>query len=470
MNKGKFLLKNIGLLTIGQFATKIITFLFTPLYTSILLTSEFGTYDIYNSTITLLIPILTLNIFEATLRFSLDGKNTNQALKIGIKHICIGSIICLGIIVTNLLLGIYPVLNKYWFFFIILFFLVSSVELLSSFARGIDKVAVLAISGVIGSSGTILANIVLLVVFKFRLTGYFLSHIIGYFFQLLYLILNISPIKRIQGIRIDKKYAREMVRYSSPLIWNSLAWWINDISDRYIVTVMCGLSSNGIYAAAYKIPSMLNIFQTIFNRAWTLSAVKDYDKDDQSGFFTGTYEIYNTAIVLLCSSLIVFDKIVALYLFRKDYYIAWQYAPFLLISIVFGSISGYIGGLFAAVKDTKVYSFSTGVGAIVNIVFNIILIYCFGVIGAAISTCLSNVLIWIIRLVTVKKYVKLRIKLPKHILMYSILMVQAIILLSVKNVVLMYSLLFGCFTLIVLVNLATIKIIVRKIISVLHWT
>lgn len=468
MNKGKYLLKNIGLLTIGQFATKIITFLFTPLYTSILLTSEFGTYDIYNTTITLLIPLLTLNIFEATLRFSLDGKNTNQALKIGIKHICIGSMICLGLIVTNLLLGIYPILNEYWYFFITLFVLVSFVELLSSFARGIDKVSVLALSGVIGSSSTIFANVVLLVVFKIGLTGYFLSHVIGYFFQLLYLVLKISPAKRIQGISIDKSYESEMVRYSTPLIWNSLAWWINDISDRYIVTTMCGLSANGIYAAAYKIPSMLNIFQTIFNRAWTLSAVKDYDKDDQSGFFTRTYEIYNTAIVILCSFLIVFDKPVALYLFRKDYYIAWQYAPFLLISIVFGSISGYIGGLFAAVKNTKIYSVSTGVGAIFNIVFNIILIHFMGVIGAAISTCFSNAIIWIIRLATVKKYMKLRIKLSIHVVMYIILVLQAIILLLVKDAFLMYFMLLGCFFLIIAINLNTIKMIIQRLLSLLR--
>ena len=468
MNKGKYLLKNIGLLTIGQFATKIITFLFTPLYTSILLTSEFGTYDIYNTTITLLIPLLTLNIFEATLRFSLDGKNTNEALKIGIKHICIGSLICLGLIVANLSIGIYPVLNEYWYYFITLFVFVSFVELLSSFARGIDKVSVLALSGVIGSSGTIFANVVLLVVFKFGLTGYFLSHVIGYFFQLLYLVFKIYPIKRIQGISIDKSYEREMVRYSRPLIWNSLAWWINDISDRYIVTTMCGLAANGIYAAAYKIPSMLNIFQTIFNRAWTLSAVKDYDKDDHSGFFTRTYEIYNAAIVILCSFLIIFDKPIALYLFRKDYFIAWQYAPFLLISIVFGSISGYIGGLFAAVKNTKIYSISTGVGAIFNIVFNIILIHFLGVIGAAISTCFSNVLIWLIRLATVKKYMKLRIKLSKHVMMYVILVLQAIILLLVKDALLMYSMLLGCFSLIIAINLNTIKLIIQRLLSLLH--
>ena len=34
--------------------------------------------------------------------------------------------------------------------------------------------------------------------------------------------------------------------------------------DRYIVIGLCGVAANGIYSVGYKIPSILNIFQTIF--------------------------------------------------------------------------------------------------------------------------------------------------------------------------------------------------------------
>lgn len=76
-----------------------------------------------------------------------------------------------------------------------------------------------------------------------------------------------------------------MMDYSRPLIANSIAWWINNASDRYIVIFFCGLAENGIYSVASKIPSILNIFQSIFNQAWTLSAVKDFDSEDKHGFF-----------------------------------------------------------------------------------------------------------------------------------------------------------------------------------------
>lgn len=77
MGRYKYLLKNIGLLTISNFATKFLSFFLVPLYTNILTTTEYGTYDIFNTTIGVLLPILTLNIQEAVMRFSIDNKYTS---------------------------------------------------------------------------------------------------------------------------------------------------------------------------------------------------------------------------------------------------------------------------------------------------------------------------------------------------------------------------------------------------------
>ena len=67
----KYLFKNIGLLTISQFGTKILVFLLVPLYTSVLSTSEYGTYDLFVTTINLLVPIVTLNLSDAVLLFNI---------------------------------------------------------------------------------------------------------------------------------------------------------------------------------------------------------------------------------------------------------------------------------------------------------------------------------------------------------------------------------------------------------------
>ena len=41
--------------------------------------------------------------------------------------------------------------------------------------------------------------------------------------------------------------------------------------------------------------------QTIFNQAWDLSAVRDFDPKDKNGFFRNTYRAYNCLMVIVCS-------------------------------------------------------------------------------------------------------------------------------------------------------------------------
>ena len=55
-----------------------------------------------------------------------------------------------------------------------------------------------------------------------------------------------------------------MLKYSCPLIANTVAWWITNASDRYVVMWLCGTAANGIYSVAYKIPSILNILQSFY--------------------------------------------------------------------------------------------------------------------------------------------------------------------------------------------------------------
>lgn len=66
------LIKNMGILTLSNFATKFLVFLLVPLYTSVLSTKEYGSYDLAVSTVTLLYPILSLNIVDAVMRFTMD--------------------------------------------------------------------------------------------------------------------------------------------------------------------------------------------------------------------------------------------------------------------------------------------------------------------------------------------------------------------------------------------------------------
>lgn len=224
--------------------------------------------------------------------------------------------------------------------------------------------------------------------------------------------------------KVKKNLIVELQKFGFPLIFNKIGWWINSSSDRYIVTLMLGATANGIYTVSYKIPTMLTACSDIFTQAWQLSAIRDFDADDKDNFVADMYELYNGFLVIVCSILIIFTIPFAYLLYAKDFFIAWRYVTPLMISFIFGGLAGFLGSIFTAVKDTKIFSYSTMIGAVVNTVLNFILVYYMEIMGAAIATLISNVVIWLIRLHRSRRYICLKVNFLRHIFMYSLLIIQ----------------------------------------------
>ncbi|BBH27386.1 hypothetical protein SG0102_23200 [Intestinibaculum porci] len=475
MGKYKYLIKNIGLLTLSSFATKLLSFFLVPLYTSILTTEQYGTYDLFMTTVGVLLPILTLNIQDAVLIFALDKDYDNKTvIRIGMKYLLVSNVlVAAGLLVNNIF--VFSSLGKQYAIFFFLMFLTQSLSgVITCYIRGIDRVADLSVSSVIASVITIGLNIIFLVYFKWGLVGYFLANIIGPLVQSIYLAIRANV--HIDTLRKDntaiesngnvtpKVLEKKMTDYSKPLIANALAWWVNNASDRYVVIFFCGLAANGVYSVASKIPSILNIFQTIFNQAWTLSAVKDFDPNDESGFFAKTYRTYNCLMTIVCSMIIVFDKILAKILYAQNFYDAWKYVPWLTIAILFGAMSGYIGGFFSAVKNSKVFAISTVVGAISNIVLNIIFTPVIGPMGAAIATTISYGEVFFIRFFQSRKYIKLKINVVRDVCSYILLIIQAIALCTIENQIFMYGVIIGLFLVVVVCYVADMKLVLSKLV------
>ena len=353
MNKYKYLFKNIGLMTISNFGSKILSFLLVPLYTNVLSTEDYGIYDFYVITIYLLIPILSLNIIEAVLRFSLDSKKDKAKIfTIGFYKCIVAVCICSILIIINMILNIVDVLNKYPLFFILYFTLSLFSDLILQYTRGLERLKDVAISGIISSITILCFNVLLLVVFNWKLEGFFIANCLSFFSVIIFLSLRIKIWQSILLKSDLKMIKKEMISYSTPMILNSIGWWINNVANKYIVIFLCGIAANGIFSVAYRIPSILVLFQTIFNQAWTVSAVKEFDKNNSS-FYLNIYNAYNMGMVIVCSILILFNKTIAYILFANDFYLAWQYAPFLILAVVFNSLATLLGGIFSALKRLK---------------------------------------------------------------------------------------------------------------------
>lgn len=462
MEKYKYLLKNVGIMTLASFGTKILSFLMVPLYTNVLSTEAYGTYDIYQTTLFLVVPILSLNIADGIMRFSLDENyNKQEVLMVGIKRYIVACLLCVLMVAVNQIFSIIATLTLYPQFFVLYFITSLMSDVLNNYARGIERVSDVAVGGIVGAISMLTLNVLFLLVFKLGLVGYFIANCLSFACTDLYLIFKLRVWRDISWKNENKRLKKEMIEYSIPMGLGNIGWWVNNVSDRYIVTWICGLSANGVYSVAYKIPSLLSMFQQIFNQAWTISAVKEYDQNN-SKFYSTIYKAYNMCMVITCSGLILFDKLIAKILFGADFYEAWKYAPFLMISVVFGAMVQLLGGIFSAAKESKAFGNTILVGAVANTIMNVVLVYMYGPIGAAIATSLSYMLIWGLRLYKVTRRMKLDISLARDVLSYALLYIQATLLMSYSYKMSGYCLQFGLFIAVLILYFGDIKVVLKK--------
>lgn len=463
MNHYKYLAKNIGILTISRFATKFISFFLLPLYTGILTTAEYGTYDLYNTTIYLLYPIFTLCITDSVIRFLLDDKyDKKDIISISFKYVGISIVLFMATFMLNVFINIVPPINEYKTMFILMYLTIVLNSWFSAVARGLEKVKDISIAGIISSFVSIILNILFLTFFRWGILGYFLATIIGINVANIYYAIRTKALSYVSISNIDRNTDKELRTYGSGLILNSVSWWINSSLDKYIVLYMCGVAANGLISVAYKLPTVLSMIQNIFEQAWILSAVKEYDKNDSNNFFINTYNLYSFIMIFITSLIIIINKYLSIFLFKKDFYEAWVLVPFFLMAVVFSAGAGYCGGVFAAEKKVQLTSITTLIGAFVNTILNLSLIYFLGIIGAAIATMISNFAVWAIRVYFLKKEMVFRISLIREMSAYFIIILQTIISFKLQSMM-MFIIQLILFTLLMILYRNEIEMIFHKI-------
>ena len=429
MLKSKYnsLVKNIGLFTIGSFGSKIVSFLMVPLYTAVLSTSDYGTVDLVSSTAQLLMPILILSIQDATLRFSMDSKyKKSDVMSTTVNVILKGSfVLVIGILIVRIS-GIFSLDSSYYIFLILLFIFGSLNNCFNLYLKAKNNASIIVVSGILSTFITCVSNIVLLVVFTMGVNGYMVSNVVGLLLSVIYQLF-IGKIYKDIHLKNYNNLSKIMIRYSIPLISNSIAWWVTYTSDRYILTYICGVAINGIYSVAYKIPTILTTFQSIFYNAWSISAISEYDKNDTDGFIGNNYTLYSCVSILICSILLLLNISLATILYSGEYFVAWQSVPFLLVGTVLNGIAQFEGCLFAATKKTKAVSQTTVIGALLNIVCNFIFIYFWGAVGAAFSTMLGYGTTWILRTIYLRRFIDMKVNWTKHAILIASIIVQAVL-------------------------------------------
>lgn len=442
MDKYKKLAANTVLFAVATFSSKLLSFFLMPYVTRKLETGEYGTADLIQQTANLLIPLVFIQISSGVLRFALDKESDKKdVFSVGIQTMALGYLIFIPFayplsFITldngNFHLGKYLGL-------VYLFVLTSGTRhLCQHFVRGSGNVKIFAVDGILATVMTLLFTFLFIGVFKWGVYGYILAIIGADACSVAFFFVTNRLWRFIKFRGVNRETRRAMIKYSAPLIPTIILWWIINVSDRFMVAGMIGLSEQGLYAAASKIPNFVMMFATIFMDAWQLSAVDEYDNDETAEFFTKVFRIFSGGVFVVASAIIIFTQLLTKILVAKSYYESWRYVPILIMATTISCFVNFLGSIYMAEKKSIMSMVTALAGAGTNLFLNLILIKLIGANGAAIATVAAFAVVFISRAFNTRKYVKVDFKPPLMLVEFVILVAQCTVMLVFKSGAVMY--------------------------------
>src|SRR5574344_1366525 len=458
MSREKDLAKNIGIISIGTICTKLVSFFLLPLYTGILSTDEYGIISIFNTAMSLVMPLLTLQIENGIFRFLIDVRDSKEE-KAKLISSSFFFILIQCIIYFVIFALIFPFINSnYKIFLIINIIANSSLALFLQICRGIGDNKTYSLTGFITASITILLNVLFLTVFKMNVSGMLLATLIGYISGIILIFIKIKLYSFIDLKKVNKKILKSILQYSVPMVPNNLSWWIFDSSDRFIVLYILGLGFTGLLDIAYKFSSAFALVFNMFNTGWIESVSVHIKEKDFPDYFNKVYNILFFLFISLALVLIAIMLFAFKILINEKFSSAYGLILIAIISQIFSVQVGLISTIYIAKKETKVLARTSFISALINVVVHLSLIKFIGLYAAVVSTLVSFMFFAIYRTIDInKKYIKINVS--KLNMICSVPIFGLIILFYYLNIIgLILSIIYLIF-----INKKSISIILKLI-------
>lgn len=401
------LMSNTLIFTVGKFVSKLIVIFMLPFYTSYLSSVEYSTSDLITNLCNLIIPLACLGVSEGIFR-NAATKNVDKEsfFTNGTMLMIFGSV---GFLVLSPLLNLFDYFDSY-IWLIILYVLASNIHsVCAQYICAIGRTKLFAGQGVLNTALTVTLNIIFLAGFDLGIEGYVLSIVLADFLTTVFVFFVAKLYRAFIPSKISRAIMKDLLKFCLPLVPSTIFWWITGVSDRYLVAAMVSDEENGLYAAAYKIPTLLTYVVTIFNDAWKLSAVSESeDKEKCAEFYSQIYGYYIAVMFVGGGAIAVCSQLAAKILFAESYFTAWIFIPVLSAATVFTALDTFLGSVYFTVKRTQMSLWTSLLGAAVNVVLNFIMIPKLGAMGASIATFASYFLVYIVRAATMGRFMRFK--------------------------------------------------------------
>lgn len=419
------LVSDAAVFAAGNMLTKLIQFFLLPMYTALLTTEQYGVGELVNNTAELLYPLCCLGVYEGVFRFSIDRDSNKKA----VFSTGIGMALSLAPIVAAAGVLGYAVTGFDYTWQLVALCLITSIKAVClQFSKGIGKTRLYASSGVVGALTLCCMGFLLLGVMGMGVNGYLMALVLSQGVQLVLVVVGARMWHYVSVAALSRPLARDLLRYSLPMIPNALAWWFVNLSGRYIVLFSQGAEVAGLYTAASKLPAVMNMVVTIFQQSWQIFSAREFDASDSRGSFGTVFKVFTAFLLCAGSFVIALTDPLSQIMLSGDFYAAHIFVPFLMLSSVISGYSTYFGTLYNAAKSNGMIFVTTMVGAFANVVIGAALAFAIGAWGPIVAGVMAYTLISLMRAYDTKRLIDVEVDVPFQVVGLAVLAAECLVI------------------------------------------
>ncbi len=243
-------------------------------------------------------------------------------------------------------------------------------------------------------TSNLILNLVLILGLGMHAEGVFLANLLA---SLITLIVMLGMIFRNLTFKFSLSLYKKVLKFGLPLIPAGLAGMAMQVIDRPIVKALTDDATLGIYQLNYRLGIFMMLIVGMFDYAWRPFFLNHAKDPEAKTLFAKvfTYFILIAMTIFLTVSFFIED-LVRMRFWGKQFFppVYWQgveIVPWILLAYVFtGAYVVFVVGVYLE-KKTHYLPFVTGAGAVLNVGANFLLIPRLGILGAALSTLFSYI-------------------------------------------------------------------------------
>ena len=396
------LLKHSSTYMLGVLGSQAVAFFLIPIYTRYLTPADYGVLELLQVTVGIIAPLSGMGLGTALLFFfsrrdDVEGRKeiiSTTLIFLAATSSCLVLALILG---ANNFSSLLFHSDQYTFYFRLIFLALffgtlEGIPMAVFRARGESrKYTLFALARFIVATGLYIYFIVGL---HMGVLGILLGGLIT---SAIFCAILLPQITRGLKPRFSKSLLKEMLGYGLPLVPVAFLALIMAASDRYFLQIFCDSTEVGLYSLGYRFGGVLHgLVLGPFQLAWLPFLLSIRQERNAKEVYASVLTYFIVIAMFVALALSILSKEVLMVMATPPFYGAYRVVPLIALSyVLYGCFMCVNAGMYLE-KKTKYIPFIVGGGAALNLGLNYLLIPTYGMMGAAIATVSSYLVLLIV--------------------------------------------------------------------------